>query len=67
MDSRDGRIHQVDDVAALPAEDRQYMVPMAYPPTPYQRKKLRVGRNDPCGCGSGKKFKRCCLFRKAAK
>lgn len=21
----------------------------------------RVGRNDPCGCGSGKKFKKCCL------
>jgi hypothetical protein len=21
----------------------------------------RVGRNDPCPCGSGKKFKRCCL------
>src|SRR5439155_23933325 len=21
----------------------------------------KVGRNDPCPCGSGKKFKRCCL------
>ena len=21
---------------------------------------LRVGRNDPCPCGSGRKFKRCC-------
>ncbi|MDJ0685771.1 MAG: SEC-C metal-binding domain-containing protein [Alphaproteobacteria bacterium] len=21
----------------------------------------RVGRNDPCPCGSGKKFKHCCL------
>ena len=21
----------------------------------------RVGRNDPCPCGSGKKFKKCCL------
>ncbi|EAA3892892.1 SEC-C metal-binding domain-containing protein, partial [Salmonella enterica] len=20
-----------------------------------------VGRNDPCPCGSGKKFKQCCL------
>jgi len=20
-----------------------------------------IGRNDPCHCGSGKKFKRCCL------
>lgn len=22
---------------------------------------VKVGRNDPCPCGSGKKFKRCCL------
>ncbi|MGX5149687.1 SEC-C metal-binding domain-containing protein, partial [Enterobacter hormaechei] len=21
----------------------------------------KVGRNDPCPCGSGKKFKSCCL------
>jgi uncharacterized protein len=21
---------------------------------------VRAGRNDPCPCGSGKKFKRCC-------
>jgi len=21
----------------------------------------RVGRNEPCPCGSGKKFKKCCL------
>jgi hypothetical protein len=25
-----------------------------------------VGRNDPCPCGSGKKFKRCCLGLSAA-
>lgn len=24
---------------------------------------LKVGRNDPCPCGSGKKFKRCCSER----
>jgi len=24
----------------------------------------RVGRNDPCPCGSGKKFKKCCGARK---
>jgi len=28
---------------------------------PYQRSTPRVGRNDPCPCGSGKKFKKCCL------
>lgn len=28
--------------------------------TPYVRDQAKVGRNDPCGCGSGKKFKKCC-------
>jgi len=25
------------------------------------RKKKKIGRNDPCPCGSGKKFKKCCI------
>ena len=28
---------------------------------PKTENKQRVGRNDPCPCGSGKKFKKCCL------
>jgi Protein of unknown function (DUF1186)/SEC-C motif len=28
---------------------------------PYQNPLRGVGRNDPCPCGSGKKFKKCCL------
>lgn len=27
---------------------------------PVQRKTAKVGRNDPCPCGSGKKYKNCC-------
>ncbi len=25
----------------------------------------KIGRNDPCSCGSGKKFKKCCLIKTA--
>jgi uncharacterized protein YecA (UPF0149 family) len=25
--------------------------------------KRKVGRNDPCPCGGGKKFKNCCMRR----
>ena len=28
------------------------------PPMPVQSEK--IGRNDPCPCGSGKKYKKCC-------
>jgi preprotein translocase subunit SecA len=27
---------------------------------PLLRQGPKVGRNDPCPCGSGKKFKQCC-------
>ena len=35
------------------------------PPRPTGRRANRVGRNAPCRCGSGKKYKRCCLDRRA--
>lgn len=28
---------------------------------PFVRSGPKVGRNDPCPCGSGKKYKKCCL------
>ena len=30
-----------------------------------QRQPALPGRNDPCPCGSGRKFKRCCLHTQA--
>ena len=30
-------------------------------PPPANQNLKKVGRNDPCPCGSGKKFKKCCL------
>ena len=38
--------------------------PVAAPPSPAPDKAQsgKVGRNDPCPCGSGKKFKKCCGF-----
>ena len=30
------------------------------PSAPQPEKQKKVGRNDPCPCGSGKKYKRCC-------
>ncbi len=30
------------------------------------RKKMKkIGRNDPCPCGSGKKYKKCCMYKEA--
>lgn len=34
---------------------------VASTPETYVRETVKVGRNDPCPCGSGKKHKRCCM------
>jgi hypothetical protein len=48
-----------DAVAALEVFDRDEED--FAPPEPVENKFRNVGRNDPCPCGSGKKFKKCCL------
>jgi len=32
-------------------------------PAPIKSTQAKVGRNDPCPCGSGKKYKQCCLAK----
>ena len=39
-------------------EDISDLEKLLNPPRPVQSEK--IGRNDPCPCGSGKKFKKCC-------
>lgn len=34
--------------------------PPGFAPAPVRRASAAVGRNDPCPCGSGKKYKKCC-------
>lgn len=63
MDTRSGRIFTDAEVAQMLEEDRQYMKRMGHHPTPEQRATGEVSRNAPCPCGSGKRFKRCCLWR----
>ncbi len=54
-----------DNVRELSAEGPQGMEngpgPSQARRAPTGNGKKKVGRNDPCPCGSGKKFKKCCL------
>ena len=51
-------------VAPLPLPPSPPLTPPAVSPFPtapsFARQTPKVGRNDPCPCGSGKKYKRCC-------
>ncbi len=40
-----------------------YTRPLREGPAPVKRTTPKAGRNDPCPCGSGKKFKHCCLSK----
>ena len=50
--------------AAAPDMPQQTAVPdrnQGKKPQTYRRTEEKVGRNDPCPCGSGKKYKNCCM------
>jgi len=38
-----------------------YARPIRQGPAPIRATQAKVGRNEPCPCGSGRKFKQCCL------
>jgi preprotein translocase subunit SecA len=45
--------------APVPGQPPQAAAAQAPPATPYVRERPKVGRNEPCPCGSGKKYKQC--------
>lgn len=46
---------EIDEVQDLDYDDRWQ------PTEPYINIEPKIGRNEPCPCGSGKKYKKCCL------
>jgi len=46
--------------SALEAETAEAQAGEAATPQPFTREQPKVGRNQPCPCGSGKKYKHCC-------
>jgi hypothetical protein len=54
---KEERIEPLDQASPLPDG---YSHPFDDPATPYRRSEPKIGRNEPCPCGSGKKYKKCC-------
>jgi uncharacterized protein YchJ len=46
--------------AAKPSEDKKNVKPKKETVKPKAEIPATIGRNDPCPCGSGKKYKKCC-------
>jgi preprotein translocase subunit SecA len=61
------RLAREEEVTRMEEEQRRQrnaltrqVTPPAAVPAPAKRDAAVVGRNDPCPCGSGKKYKKCC-------
>lgn len=46
-------------------DDEDFWGEPPHPPATFVRPTERIGRNDPCPCGSGKKYKKCCYGKNA--
>ena len=53
-------LHFIAELAPNEPEDLRDLEAALVPALPARRSPT-VGRNDPCPCGSGRKFKKCCL------
>ncbi len=59
------QIQREEDVERISEKERKQRMqlgrgPSSEKPSTFKRQGKKVGRNDPCPCGSGKKYKQCC-------
>jgi preprotein translocase subunit SecA len=58
------QIRREEEVEEMRERQRQDYIMSRGEDTPasrtVRREEKKIGRNDPCPCGSGKKYKRCC-------
>ena len=57
----DGEFIQHKERSLFKKDDGRWFFYNAASLDPVKREGPKVGRNDPCPCGSGKKYKKCCL------
>jgi len=59
---RKGELHSHHEVSTFVKEDGRWLFREGRTPEPVTvtRTAPKIGRNDPCPCGSGKKYKKCC-------
>lgn len=58
----EGKIHTLQEVSEFHLENDEWYYVDGKHPVDAVSTALRAGRNDQCPCGSGKKYKKCCLL-----
>lgn len=65
MDRQTGNIYNNNMIQQLIKDgaivDKERFTEMVIPPTPKQEETRKISKDDPCPCGSGEVFEKCCL------
>jgi preprotein translocase subunit SecA len=56
-------LFNIKEWETLLSKDQRRDIKKAYRDSVVIVKKVKIGRNDPCPCGSGKKYKKCCMSK----
>ena len=60
LDAKADYLYTLPQWDAILTEEKRAEITKAFKKSKTVVKEVRIGRNDPCPCGSGKKYKKCC-------
>lgn len=60
LDAKAEYLYTLPQWEAIFSSEKRKEIKKAYNETAIVRNENKIGRNDPCTCGSGKKYKKCC-------
>lgn len=60
LDAKADYLYTLPQWDAILTEEKRAEITKAFKKSKTVVKGVRIGRNDPCPCGSGKKYKKCC-------
>jgi preprotein translocase subunit SecA len=60
LDAKAEYLFNLPQWEAIFSQEKRKEIATAYKESKIVRNENKVGRNDPCPCGSGKKYKKCC-------
>ena len=60
LDAKADWLYNLEQWNDIFTEEQKKAIKKEYDKTKTVVKEVKIGRNDPCVCGSGKKYKKCC-------
>lgn len=58
-------LYTIETWPSILTKEKMKAIKQSYVDTVTYKAEVKIGRNDPCPCGSGKKYKKCCIDKEA--